>query len=76
MIILFLGTTEGDVVHPTECMYQLLEQVRHRKVNIICNDCTAMVTTLVLEVTCFCFHRFFLSQITPFDLEDFKPTLL
>ncbi|KAL5647466.1 hypothetical protein ACJX0J_041821, partial [Zea mays] len=38
-----------DVVHPTECMPQLLEQVRHHKANIDCNDCIVMVTTLVLE---------------------------
>jgi len=45
-----LGTAEGDVVHPTECMPQLLEQVRHHKANIDCNDYIVMVTTLVLEV--------------------------
>ncbi|CAL5014377.1 unnamed protein product [Urochloa decumbens] len=45
----FWGTTEGDVVHPAECMHQLLEQVRRHKVNIDGNVCTVMVTTLVLE---------------------------
>lgn len=48
----FWGTPEGDVVHPAECMQQLLEQVRCHKVNIDGNVCTVMVTTLVLEVTC------------------------
>ncbi|XP_068657391.1 uncharacterized protein [Aristolochia californica] len=45
----FWGTPEGDVVHPAECMHQLLEQVRRHKVNIDGNVCTVMVTTLVLE---------------------------
>ncbi|KAK9144660.1 hypothetical protein Sjap_004563 [Stephania japonica] len=45
----FWGTAEGDLVHPAECMQQLLEQVRHHKVNIDGNVCTVMVTTLVLE---------------------------
>uniref|UniRef100_A0A0D9WAP0 ABC1 atypical kinase-like domain-containing protein n=1 Tax=Leersia perrieri TaxID=77586 RepID=A0A0D9WAP0_9ORYZ len=45
----FWGTTEGDAVHPAECMHQLLEQVRRHKVNIDGNVCTVMVTTLVLE---------------------------
>uniref|UniRef100_A0A5B7ABP1 Putative serine/threonine-protein kinase abkC isoform X1 n=1 Tax=Davidia involucrata TaxID=16924 RepID=A0A5B7ABP1_DAVIN len=45
----FWGTAEGDLVHPAECMQQLLEQVRRHKVNIDGNVCTAMVTTLVLE---------------------------
>ncbi|KAA8519898.1 hypothetical protein F0562_014192 [Nyssa sinensis] len=45
----FWGTPEGDVVHPAECMQQLLEQVRHHRVNIDGNVCTVMVTTLVLE---------------------------
>jgi hypothetical protein len=48
----FWGTSEGDAVHPAECMHQLLEQVRRHKVNIDGNVCTVMVTTLVLEV-CF-----------------------
>lgn len=46
----FWGTTEGDLVHPAECMQQLLEQVRRHRVNIDGNVCTVMVTTLVLEV--------------------------
>lgn len=45
----FWGTEEGDIVHPAECMHQLLEQVRRHKVNIDGNVCTVMVTTLVLE---------------------------
>lgn len=45
----FWGTAEGDIVHPAECMHQLLEQVRRHKVNIDGNVCTVMVTTLVLE---------------------------
>lgn len=46
----FWGTPEGDVVHPAECMEQLLEKVRRHKVNIDGNVCTVMVTFLVLEV--------------------------
>lgn len=46
----FWGTPEGDVVHPAECMEQVLEKVRRHKVNIDGNVCTVMVTTLVLEV--------------------------
>lgn len=45
----FWGTPEGDIVHPADCMHQLLEQVRRHKVNIDGNVCTVMVTTLVLE---------------------------
>ncbi|KAJ4962001.1 hypothetical protein NE237_021911 [Protea cynaroides] len=45
----FWGTPEGDLVHPADCMRQLLEQVRRHKVNIDGNVCTVMVTTLVLE---------------------------
>ncbi|XP_017223622.1 uncharacterized protein LOC108200073 [Daucus carota subsp. sativus] len=45
----FWGTPEGDVVHPAECMEQLLEKVRRHKVNIDGNVCTVMVTFLVLE---------------------------
>ncbi|XP_052182386.1 uncharacterized protein LOC127795026 isoform X2 [Diospyros lotus] len=45
----FWGTPEGDLVHPAECMQQLLEKVRRHKVNIDGNVCTVMVTTLVLE---------------------------
>ncbi|XP_047328884.1 probable serine/threonine-protein kinase abkC [Impatiens glandulifera] len=45
----FWGSKEGDIVHPADCMHQLLEQVRRHKVNIDGNVCTAMVTTLVLE---------------------------
>lgn len=46
----FWGTAEGDLVHPAECMQQLLEQVRRHKVNVDGNVCTVMVTFLVLEV--------------------------
>ncbi|KAG5131228.1 hypothetical protein GLYMA_13G247300v4 [Glycine max] len=45
----FWGTPEGDIVHPAECMEQLLEKVRRHRVNIDGNVCTVMVTTLVLE---------------------------
>lgn len=49
----FWGTPEGDIVHPADCMQQLLEQVRRHKVNIDGNVCTVMVTLLVLEVIFF-----------------------
>ncbi|MED6122132.1 hypothetical protein PIB30_037013 [Stylosanthes scabra] len=45
----FWGTPEGDLVHPAECIEQLLEKVRRHRVNIDGNVCTVMVTTLVLE---------------------------
>ncbi|KAK6149836.1 hypothetical protein DH2020_017361 [Rehmannia glutinosa] len=45
----FWGTPEGDLVHPAECMQQVLEKVRRHKVNIDGNVCTVMVTVLVLE---------------------------
>ncbi|TYJ13054.1 hypothetical protein E1A91_A10G025000v1 [Gossypium mustelinum] len=45
----FWGTPEGDLVHPAECMQELLEKVRRHKVNIDGNVSTVMVTTLVLE---------------------------
>ncbi|KAJ8761603.1 hypothetical protein K2173_004379 [Erythroxylum novogranatense] len=45
----FWATPEGDLVHPAECIQQLLEKVRRHKVNIDGNVCTVMVTTLVLE---------------------------
>jgi hypothetical protein len=72
----FWGTAEGDVVHPAECMHQLLEQVRRHKVNIDGNVCTVMVTTLVLEVTYMTYFFFteLYSQIILFDLEILKPT--
>ncbi|KAK6268875.1 hypothetical protein QUC31_013035 [Theobroma cacao] len=44
----FWGTPEGDLVHPAECMQELLEKVRRHKVNIDGNVCTVMVSTLVL----------------------------
>lgn len=43
------GSTEGDVIHPADCMHELLDQVRRHKVNIDGNVTTVMVTTLVLE---------------------------
>lgn len=46
----FWGTPEGDLIHPAECMQQLLEKVRRHKVNVDGNVCTVMVTVLVLEV--------------------------
>ncbi|XP_010553421.1 PREDICTED: probable serine/threonine-protein kinase abkC [Tarenaya hassleriana] len=45
----FWGTPEGDLVHPADCMHELLEKVRRYRVNIDGNVCTVMVTTLVLE---------------------------
>ncbi|XP_022142223.1 probable serine/threonine-protein kinase abkC [Momordica charantia] len=45
----FWATPEADLVHPAEAMQQLLEKVRHYRVNIDGNVCTVMVTTLVLE---------------------------
>ncbi|XP_020256444.1 probable serine/threonine-protein kinase abkC isoform X2 [Asparagus officinalis] len=45
----FWGTPEGDIFHPAECMYQLLDTVRRYKVNVDSNVCTVMVTILVLE---------------------------
>lgn len=46
------GSTEGDLIHPADCMHELLDQVRRHKVNIDGNVTTVMVTTLVLEVCC------------------------
>ncbi|XP_062077908.1 uncharacterized protein LOC133782592 [Humulus lupulus] len=40
---------EGEFTRPSDCMKQLLEQVRRYQVNIDGNICTVMVTTLVLE---------------------------
>ncbi|CAH2038263.1 unnamed protein product [Thlaspi arvense] len=45
----FWGTPEGDLVHPADCMHELLEKVRRHRVNVDGNVCTVMVTTLVLE---------------------------
>ncbi|KAF8414005.1 hypothetical protein HHK36_002003 [Tetracentron sinense] len=45
----FWGSPEGDVVHPAECMQQLLEKVRYHKVNVDGNVCTVLVSFLVLE---------------------------
>ena len=45
----FWGSVKSDVVNPSECMQELIEHVRHHKVNINGNVCTVMVTTLVLE---------------------------
>ena len=41
---------EGSSLHAADCMQQLLELVRHHKVNIDGNVCTVIVTTMVLEV--------------------------
>ncbi|RWW27139.1 hypothetical protein GW17_00008446 [Ensete ventricosum] len=60
----FWGSSEGDSVHPAECMHQLLEQVRRHKVNIDGNVCTVMVTTLVLEVDILSIPRFSISMCT------------
>lgn len=46
----FWGTPEGDLVHPAECMQQVLEKARRHRVNVDGNVCTVMVTVLVLEV--------------------------
>lgn len=43
------SSSDGDSLHPAECMQQLLEQVRRHRVNIDGNVCTVIVTTLVLE---------------------------
>ncbi|CAO2836020.1 unnamed protein product [Amaranthus hypochondriacus] len=40
---------EGSSLHAADCMQQLLELVRHHKVNIDGNVCTVIVTTMVLE---------------------------
>ncbi|KAG9153836.1 hypothetical protein Leryth_005949 [Lithospermum erythrorhizon] len=45
----FWDSTEGELIHAADCMHQLLEQVRHHRVNIDGNVCTVMVTMLVLE---------------------------
>ncbi|KAK1304150.1 putative aarF domain-containing protein kinase [Acorus calamus] len=45
----FWGTAEGDLVHPADCMHELLDQVRRYRVSIDGNVCTVMMTTLVLE---------------------------
>lgn len=46
----FWGSPEGDLVHPADCMHELLEKVRRHRVNIDGNVTAVMVTTLVLEV--------------------------
>lgn len=45
----FWGSPEGGSLHSADCMQQLLELVRHHRVNIDGNVCTVIVTTLVLE---------------------------
>lgn len=45
----FWGSPEGCSLHASDCMQQLLELVRHHKVNISGNVCTVIVTTMVLE---------------------------
>ena len=72
----FWDTPECENVHSAECMQQLLEKVRHHKVNIDGNVCTVMVTTLVLEVIsltffvhlCLTYHFEILKQITIISL--------
>ncbi|XP_021726002.1 ABC1 family protein C21C3.03, mitochondrial-like [Chenopodium quinoa] len=43
------GSPESSTLHAADCMQQLLELVRHHKVNIDGNVCTVIVTTMVLE---------------------------
>ncbi|XP_021861015.1 ABC1 family protein YPL109C, mitochondrial isoform X2 [Spinacia oleracea] len=43
------GSPESCTLHAADCMQQLLELVRHHKVNIDGNVCTVIVTTMVLE---------------------------
>ncbi|TKY66728.1 serine/threonine-protein kinase abkC [Spatholobus suberectus] len=45
----FTRSPEGESVHTADCMQQLLEHVRHYKVNIDGNVCAVIVTTSVLE---------------------------
>ncbi|KAL2944047.1 hypothetical protein RDABS01_032394 [Bienertia sinuspersici] len=40
---------DASSLHAADCMQQLLELVRHHKVNIDGNVCTVIVTTMVLE---------------------------
>ncbi|KAI5078367.1 hypothetical protein GOP47_0006038 [Adiantum capillus-veneris] len=45
----FWGSKEAKVIHPGECMQDVLEQVRIHRVNIDGDVCTVMVTMMVLE---------------------------
>ncbi|KAH7425318.1 hypothetical protein KP509_11G049200 [Ceratopteris richardii] len=45
----YWGTKEADIIHPGECMQEVLEKVRTHKVNIDGDVCTVMVTIMVLE---------------------------
>ncbi|KAJ8423856.1 hypothetical protein Cgig2_021419 [Carnegiea gigantea] len=45
----FWDTLEGDLVHPSDCMHQLLNQVRHHEVSTDENVCTVIVIALVLR---------------------------
>jgi hypothetical protein len=71
----FWGTPEGDLVHPADCMEQLLEKVRRHRVNIDGNVCTVMVTTLVLEVILMATFTMFSNIIWP-KLASYKSLLL
>ncbi|KAH9300518.1 hypothetical protein KI387_012101, partial [Taxus chinensis] len=42
-------TPDCKKIHQSDCMHELLEQVRRHRVNVDGNVCTVMVTTLVLE---------------------------
>lgn len=43
------GSSEGNGIHPGDCLQDLLEQVRRHRVNVDGDVCTVMVTTMVLE---------------------------
>lgn len=45
----FYGSKEANVIHPGDCMQDVLEQVRTHRVNIDGDVCTVMVTIMVLE---------------------------
>ncbi|XAR56599.1 Cadmium-transporting ATPase [Bertholletia excelsa] len=45
----YWGSEESEFVHPAECMQQMLDQVRHHRVNVDGDVCTVIVTMLVLE---------------------------
>ncbi|KAI5061072.1 hypothetical protein GOP47_0023577 [Adiantum capillus-veneris] len=46
----FWGSKKAKVIHPGECMQDVLEQVRIHRVNIDGDICTVMVTMMVLQV--------------------------
>lgn len=72
----FCGTPESDLIHPAECMQQLLEKVRHHRVNIDGNVCTVLVTTLVLEVISFFFLPYHLNCYIPIKRGSIMSALL